>query len=146
MPPIRAAACIEEALVRMGALNVSKEYNGERELVGITFRLVEHDLPLVFKLFANVDGVEAVLRMDESGKKRRKSNSHAKTSIRNQAAMTAWKLLYDEVAVKAARVMIENTSPLRAFLADVCDRSGNTFFEGLQSGNISGFKALTSGQ
>lgn len=133
MKPEVSAAAIERALVDIGASRVGKEYaNGK--LIGISFQLNENGMPMIFKINANADGVKKTLQ-----------TKHAKLDrkLDEQAEMTAWRLLLDEIEIKTARIIIEKANPLKAFLSDIYNvNNDQTFFEMLEA---SKFKMLTAG-
>ncbi len=134
MSPTKSAAAIEDALIKIGAKRVGKEYR-DGKLNGITFQLDTNGIPMIFKIDANVEGVEKTLRDGHAAVNR---------SFKEQAEITAWRLLLDEIEVKAARITIEKMNPLKAFLGDVYNiETEKTFFEALEAGK---FKMLGAGK
>lgn len=133
MSPLRSAQQIKDILIALGAKRIAEDYDAGN-LQGITFQLEQNGLPMVFKLTVNVEQVRNSL----------KELPRLKFAIDKQAANTAWKLLLDEIEIKASRIMIEKMNPLKAFLSDVYNvQEDKTFYEILEQ---SKFKLLLSGK
>lgn len=133
MKPEISAAAIEKALVSIGAARVGKEYS-DGKLVGISFQLNQNGVPMIFKMNANAAGIQKTFQ---------KNKHKLERSVSDQAEMTAWRLLLDEIEIKCARIVIEQSNPLKAFLSDIYNvNSDQTFFEMLEA---SKFKMLSAG-
>ena len=137
IPPQKSVAQIESCLVKIGARHISKTYE-DGKLAGITFQIIENGEPIIFKLPANVKGIQCA--MTETVKRPRRNTV---TKIAQQAERTAWKLLLDWVQVQTSMVVIGRRNIIEVFLPYAYDmRADMTLFDKLQ-GN--GFKMLESG-
>lgn len=137
VPVDRTVSRIEAALVRAGATNIMKNYDGE-SLSAICFMVTYPDTgrKISVRLPANVDGVYQTLRQSM---KRPRAGTLDK--LKEQAARTAWKLMQDWVEVQMSLIQMHQAEFLQVFLPYVWDGK-QTFYSALK-GN--GFKMLTEG-
>ena len=137
VPVDRTVAKIEAALVRGGATNIMKNYDGAT-LSAVCFVVTYPDTGkrMSIRLPANVDAVYQTLR---GNIKRPRAGTLDK--LREQAAKTAWKLMQDWVEIQLSLIAMSQAEFLQVFLPYVWDGK-QTFYESLK-GN--GFKMLTEG-
>ena len=85
-----------------------------------------------------------LVTFDVMMKEVRKPRPGTEQRIREQAQRTAWKLLYDSVAVQISLIMIDQVEVVEVVLPYYYDPTKDqTRFEKLKSG---GFKKLVAGQ
>lgn len=123
---------IEEILVGIGATSINKAYDSKGAVVQFNFTVEVNGNSLSFRLPANVAAVHRILSKPKSARSRTKvDNSMA------QAERTAWKNLSDWVDAQAAMIQIEQAKFIQVFLPYAVNaKSGNTFFEELESGQF----------
>ena len=133
VPVSRTVARIEECLARAGASAIMKDYDHGR-LTAICFKIrMATGREVAIRLPADEDAVYRVLE-----KAVRRPRKDTVDRLRDQAQRTAWKLQQDFVEVQLSLIEMEQTDPMRAFLAYVWDGT-RTFYDCLQAG---GFKML----
>lgn len=131
----RSVMLIERCLVQAGATNIAKMYNQNQELLGLVFQLNVGGVPLTFKLPARWEKVFAKM-----WKEVRKPQRGTEERVREQALRTAWKLLYDQVSVQVANVLIEQQDATEAFFPYLYDgKRDATIYEIARE---RGFKAM----
>lgn len=114
---------IETVLIKNGALNISKTYDGFGAIESIYFQLDCSGTPYSFRLPANVNACkEALKKIKENGGLTRTPTSR----IKDQAERTAWKIISDWVDIQLALIEMEQAEFLEIFLPYVSD--GNTTF------------------
>lgn len=129
---------IESILVRNGATDIAKQYDDQRRLSCIMFRIVRDGTVFPVKLPARVDAVARVL--SAAVKRPRKETMDR---IRDQAEKTAWKIVSDWVEIQFSMIELEQADLLEVFLPYLYNASsGSTFFEVVRDG---GFKLLGDG-
>ena len=115
--PELSVARIEEMLIELGASHISKEYSGDKEIIGISF-MIKNPVAagrLGIRVPANIDKVLAVLdrhsaprgRLDARQKDQRTKRLNA------QARRTAWKLVHDWVEIQLALITMEQCDAAR---------------------------------
>lgn len=135
VPANKSVMRIEERLVKNGANNILKLYDGFGKLSGLAFvvELNGHKMP--FRLPARIDRVERALMA--TVKRARKSTQD---KVREQAERTAWKLLSDWIEVQLSLIELDQAEFLEVFMPYVYDHAKEqTFFEKMKD---SGFKLL----
>ena len=134
----RTLSRIEAALVRGGATNVAKDYDGG-VLVALMFSTVDpgSGRRMSVRLPANAEGVYEALLSKVS---RPRAGTVAR--LRDQASRTAWKLMQDWVEVQMSLIEMRQADFLQVFLPYVWD-GHKTFYQALK-GN--GFKMLPEGK
>lgn len=133
VPVSRTIARIEECLSRAGASAIMKDYTDGR-LTALCFTVrIANGKTAAIRLPADE---EAVFRVLEKSVRRPRKDTLAR--LHDQAQRTAWKLQQDFVEVQLSLIEMQQTDPMRAFLAYVWDGK-RTFYDSLQAG---GFKAL----
>ena len=138
VPPSRSVFQIEQILVSIGANHISKTFDNGN-LTGITFQIIQDDLPVVFKLPANVSVIQEMLLSNVQ-----RPRKGTIDRLKDQAHRTAWKLLLDWTQVQASMILIGRRSAIEVFLPYVYDmQQDQTLFEKLERTQ---FKMLTSGE
>lgn len=133
VPISRTIARIEECLAKAGASGIMKDYADGR-LTALCFKIrMPNGRDVAIRLPADE---EAVYRVLEKAIRRPRDGTVAR--LREQAQRTAWKLQQDFVEVQLSLIQMQQTDPMRAFLAYVWDGT-RTFYDSLQAG---GFKML----
>ncbi len=134
----RSLMLIEKLLIDVGATNISKSINEQKEIDGIIFMIVVEGRSMLFKLKARTDEVFKILWRDVSPRSAAKVET--KDKIREQALRTAWKLLFDRIQMDATDIKLGQMELLEVFLTRAYDMQNNlTFFEKLKG---DGFKLL----
>lgn len=127
MSPERSVSSIEKILVDIGAIYIVKVYENSR-LSGITFQIDYEAKPMLFKLPANVQAIEDIMKSEI-----KKPRGTTASRIVDQAQRTAWKLLLDWVSVQASMVLIGRRSVIEVFLPYAYNKlQDRTFYECLQ--------------
>lgn len=140
VPVERSLMLIEKMLIDIGATNISKSINEQKEVDGIVFMITVNAKPTLFKLKARVDEVFKIMWKDVSPRSAFKKE--VKDNKREQAKRTAWKLLFDRVAMDATDIQLGQMELLEVFLTRAYDmQRGQTFFERMKD---EGFKQLTN--
>lgn len=125
--PERSVLSIEKILVDIGATYIVKVYENSC-LSGITFQVDYEGKPMLFKLPANVQAIEDILKSEI-----KKPRENTASRIVDQSQRTAWKLLLDWVSVQASMVLIGRRSVIEVFLPYAYNKQQNrTFYEYLQ--------------
>lgn len=125
--PERSVISIEKILVDIGATYIVKIYENSR-LSGITFQIDYEGKPMLFKLPANEQAIEDIMKSEI-----KKPRENTQSRIEEQAQRTAWKLLLDWVSVQASMVLIGRRSVIEVFLPYAYNKQQNrTFYEYLQ--------------
>jgi hypothetical protein len=138
VPADRTVTEIEGLLIRAGARSISKEYsNGE--IAALTFVVLcpESNAPLGVRLPADVDAVFGVLKKARSPRARLHRGWEAK--MREQAKRTAWRLMFDWVAVQLSLIEMRQAEMMQVFLPYIWSGRG-TFYQQLRENK---FAALT---
>ena len=142
VPVDRSLAQIEKTLIDLGATNISKSINEQKEVDGIVFLISVDGKPHLFKLKARVDEVFKVLWKDVSPRSIHKKE--VKNNRREQAKRTAWKLLFDRIQMDATDIKLGQMELLEVFLTRAYDlQNDQTFFEKIKAND---FKQLTEGK
>jgi hypothetical protein len=125
---------IEQMLVEAGASHIAKTY--EDGLVsGIIFQIRLNDMPLTFKLPAKIKPI-----FDAMWSGIKKPIPTTKKRLEEQSQRTAWKLVYDWVAVQLSMIRLEQTEPAEVFFPFLYNPAKDqTYFATLKEG---GFKQL----
>jgi hypothetical protein len=119
IPASRSMARIEELLVEAGATDISKSY-GDGICSAIRFRMEVNSIPVFFQLPANVEACYRVLWADV-----KRPQPDTKKRIKEQASMTAWKIVCDWVEIQLAMIKLEQAKPLQIFLPYVWNPEKN---------------------
>lgn len=137
----RSITLIEHALVSIGATHIAKAYDLKGHATAMIFQMGtgnNGDPHMTFKLPARWEKV-----FDKMWKQVLRPRKETEARIKDQSMRTAWKLLYDQVAVQAANVQLDQQDAVEAFFPYLYDgKRDKTIYE-IAKGN--GFKQLTSG-
>lgn len=135
VPVERSVSLIEHELVRAGAQHISKTYDPEGLLEGITFQIVTNGIPLIFRLPAKWKACHEMMQKDI-----RRPRKETAERVKDQALRTAWKILYDWVSVQVSLIKLEQAEIAEVFLPYVYDmRKQQTLFERMKE---NGFRQL----
>lgn len=139
VPADRSVLLIEKNLVKHGASDIMKQYDGKGNITSMCFRKTHNNMPLSFVLPANVQKVYDVLLANKKG---RNTASQAENLMR-QAERTAWKNVYDWVDIQLTLIAMDQVQFVEVFLPYmIVGKNNETVFQRL---NGNDFKALTSG-
>ena len=140
VPANRSLMLIEEMLINIGATNISKSIDVNKEVDGIVFMISVNNKSMLFKLKARTEEVYKSLFKKERNTRGRQPD---KDKQREQAKRTAWKLLYDRVSMDATDILLGQMELMEIFLSRAYDiEKDQTFFEMVKE---SGFKQLSEG-
>jgi len=139
VPATKSIASIEDMLMQMGAINISKEIENQK-VKSIAFELfVKHGTPpLYFKLEAKVENVLIILR-------KIKRNTTEK-QLKEQAERTAWKICYDWLVMQKTMLELKQAEPLQLFLPYLYDSRNNKTFAETINDNPNALIMLTGGK
>ncbi len=132
---------IQRLLAQAGATHISTLYSSDdrHELIGVLFQINVGKLPMTFRLPSKVEIVYHHLWEDI-----RRPKQDTQKRIREQAARTAWKLLYDWVSIQVSMIKLEQVEAMEVFLPYAYDpQRDQTFFQRLKE---TGFKQLAAGK
>ncbi len=124
---------IQVTLAKAGAQAVLIEYDDERVVSSVSFRLMHKDSLVSFRLPAQLDPIYVILQRDD--------NVPRKLKCREQAARVAWRIIKDWVEAQLAIVDAEQVEMVEVFLPFAqSPKTGKTLFEQLEANN---FEMLT---
>lgn len=106
------------------------EYDDEKVLSSIAFRLFVMDVPMSFRLPARIDNIYVILQRD--GKVPRKLKT------REQSAKVAWRIIKDWIEAQIALVEAEQVDMVEVFLPYAQTKEGGTLYQKLSSNNFGG--------
>jgi hypothetical protein len=138
VPVERSVSLIEKNLVAVGASHIAKMYDPKGILIGVIFQITINDMPLSFRLPSRWEKV-----FDKMWRQVRKPRPESEKRIREQAQRTAWKLLYDQIAVQASNILIDQQDVAEAFFPYLYDGKRNATIYELAKANS--FKQLPMG-
>jgi hypothetical protein len=137
VPVERSVMLIEHQLSRAGASTISKWYDENKDLAGISFQIVTNGIPMVFRLPAKWKECEKVFVREI-----RRPTPQKTQSAKEQAQRTAWKILYEWVMIQVSLIELQQAEVIEVFLPYYYDPgTDKTFFERLKG---SGFKQLAA--
>lgn len=123
---------IEDLLVRAGARNINKEYDGFGNVTSISFIIEIDELKLPFRLPAKVDAIFSWLR--------KRYPNGKESNQRIQASRICWKQLYEWVHLQVSMIEIQQLEKMEAFFPYILDiQHQQTVYEKTKAGK---FKAL----
>lgn len=121
---------IQGKLARAGAQAVMTEYDAERVLCALSFRMLCNGVMVSFRLPAQIDRIYVLLQRDN------KVARNLKT--REQAARVAWRIIKDWVEAQLAIVEAEQAKMVEVFLPYAQNpMTGKTLFEQLSNDKFS---------
>ena len=135
VPPAKSIAKIEELLIQGGARQISKEYGPGGDVEAIAFSIVnpETKVPIYIRLPASPDKVFEVFKAE-----RTRSLTRAQAeNLRDQAKRTAWRLVWDWVAVQLSLIEMHQADLMQVFLPYIIVAANNTtFYQQLQANRV----------
>jgi hypothetical protein len=136
VPVERSVMLIEHQLSRAGAQTISKWYDENKDLSGISFQIVAAgQIPMIFRLPAKWKECEKLFIREI-----RRPTPESTKRAKEQAQRTAFKILYDWVMIQVSLIELQQAEVIEVFLPYAYDPgTDKTFFEKLQS---TGFKQL----
>lgn len=136
VPVSRSVSHIEDCLVRHGAKNIMKMYDENKKLESLCFILAVDGKDIPFKLPANADQCEKILRANI-----RRPKAGTLERVTDQAERTAWKLMSDWVDIQMSLIELKQVELLQVFLSYVYyPAEKRTYFEKIKN---NGMKLLT---
>lgn len=135
VPVERSVMLIEHHLSRAGAATISKWYDENKDLAGISFQVVTNGISMIFRLPAKWKECEKVFVREI-----RRPTPDAKKRAKEQAQRTAWKILYEWVQIQVSLIELQQAEVLEVFLPYAYNpENDQTLFEQMRS---TGFKQL----
>lgn len=132
VPVVQTIAKIETLLVLMGATDIMKSYQ-DKELTGISFRVVRHNQTFPFRLPVKVKDYARVMFTQEYDK--------LTTVKQEQAQRTAWKCIQEWVELQYNMIEMKQADPVEIFLPYYWTDQNTTLYDKLQQTN---FRLLTT--
>jgi hypothetical protein len=132
VPAMRSMLHIEEALVKSGAINISKHFT-DGKVNSFFFQINYENNYVSFKLPANVQACYTVL------KTLHKRAPRSDIKLKEQAERTAWKVLSDWVDIQLSLIEMKQAEFIQIFLPYAMNNN-KTIFECLKQ---SEFKLLS---
>ncbi len=125
---------IERCLISMGATNIAKEYQDGKTLA-ISFAIKNGEGIIPFRLPGKVGPIKKLLLSQY----RRPTQSQTQ-QCQEQAERTAWKNVYEWVAIQATMIQLEQVEVIEVFFPYIYDMGRQqTLFERAKESN---YKAL----
>lgn len=131
---------IEELLVEAGASHIAKTYE-DQIVTGVMFQIEVNGTPLTFRLPAKVRPIQEAMR-----KGIRSPRPSTEARVMAQAERTAWKLVYEWVAIQLSMIRLEQAEITEIFLPYLWNPVSNTtVFAVLKEAQFN-VKTLTQGE
>jgi hypothetical protein len=131
----KTVAQIQKMLSMTGASAIMTEYDKDKVLSSISFRVSHQGQDLAFRLPAQIDKIWTLLQADSKVPRKLKS--------REQAAKVTWRIIKDWVEAQLAIIEAEQAEMIEVFLPYMQDaKTGETFYQSLESkglGNLLGY-------
>lgn len=120
---------IQRKLAAAGAQAVLTEYDSERVLSSVSFRIEYNGAMVSFRLPAQLDPIYVILQRDDRVPRKLKT--------REQAARVAWRIVKDWIEAQLALVEAEQVEMVEVFLPYAQNPvTGETFFRQLANSNF----------
>lgn len=120
---------IQAKLARAGAQAVLTEYDSERVLMAVSFRMLCQTVMVSFRLPAQIDRIYVLLQNDP------KVSRQLRT--REQAARVAWRIIKDWIEAQFAIVEAEQAKMVEVFLPYAQNpATGQTLYDQLAGSNF----------
>lgn len=120
---------IQGALAQAGAQAVLTEYDSDRVLSALSFRMLHQNVMVSFRLPAQIDKIYVILQNDDRVTRKLKS--------REQAARVSWRIIKDWVEAQLAIVEAEQAQMVEVFLPYAQNpTTGETLFNQLAESNF----------
>jgi len=134
----RSISWIEAKLASSGARQILKTYDPEGRVEGIAFIIPINGTSMSFKLPAQVDACEAVLKSLV-----RRPTSATNKRIKEQSERTAWKIVADWLDAQMAMIELSQVEFLQVFMAYLYSHNQQRTF--YQIAKEKGFQKLLPG-
>lgn len=121
---------IQGLLAGAGANAIMTEYDDEKILSSISFRLNINGQELSFRLPARIDKIYVLLKNDDKVPRKLKTF--------DQAARVCWRIIKDWIEAQIALTEAEQAQLTEVFLPYVQDSTGQTLYEKLATNGFSG--------
>jgi hypothetical protein len=129
VPAEQSVEDIEYLLVKFGALGISKEYrDGGVASISFVIEAPETKLPVSIRMPANPEAAYEILVKNA---KYRPTAAKQKT-LREQAKRTAWRLMYDWVAVQLSLIEMKQAELRQVFLPYITSADGTSLYQFLK--------------
>lgn len=129
----RTISLIEQELVKLGISHIEKEYSNGKP-TGIIFSIILTQ-KISFKIPAKIDAAFEIIKVIPEYK------SKQKDWIKEQAARTAWRIIYNWIQLQVAMVQLDQAEAMQVFLPYIYNPDKKeTIFDKLKSTN---YKYLT---
>jgi len=137
VPVEKSVMEIQKSLVTHGATKILSDYDGQGNIISISFEVPSPYGPLHIKLPANKDPVLRILE------RQKRSNPRLKTkATEDQALRVAWRIIKDWVEAQMALLETEMVKMEEIFMPYVLLPTGQTFFQKFETDR----KLLNSGE
>jgi hypothetical protein len=125
--PEKSIMQIEQLLIKAGARHISKEYGATGEVVALSFSVVnpETTLPVFIRLPSDTEAAYLVLQKGKANF--RWWTDHQKQALREQAKRSAWRLLWDWVAVQLSMIEMKQAEMVEVFLPYIWNGQASLF-------------------
>lgn len=122
----KSIAYIESKLAQHKANMIVKIYDPQGKVEAIAFEVKVNEVPIAFRLPAQIQACERTLREGLS----RKARPETVARLSEQAERTAWKIVADWVDAQMAMIDLAQVELVEVFLPYAFDRSRNQTFYG----------------
>ena len=112
IPANRSISWIEEKLAHSGARQILKTYDPDGRVEGIAFIIPINGMNMSFKLPAQVDACESVLKSLV-----RRPTKETNKRIKKQSERTAWKIVADWLDAQMAMIELSQVDFLQVFMS-----------------------------
>jgi hypothetical protein len=134
VPAEKTVSEIQSALAKAGARSVLHEYDGFGHVAAISFRIQTQFGEIAFRLPANIEAVQRILKKQAlTGKIRRRYADDIE-----QATRTAWRILKDWLTAQLALIETGMATVEQVFLPYAQNASGQTVYEALLDRKFAG--------
>lgn len=128
----RTVGEIQEKLAKAGARQILHEYGDGGVVTALSFRIQTRFGEMSFRLPANIEAVEMVLR-------KQLARSRNPKPMHEQACRVGWRILKDWVEAQLALIQTGMVTIEQVFLPYLQDEQGQTLYEALERKRFSGF-------
>jgi hypothetical protein len=126
---------IQKKLAQAGVSQVLHGYDAEGNLTELSFRIKTQFGVMSFRMPANIEAVQAILR-------RQFRSGRSRFTTREHASKVAWRILKDWVEAQLALLRTGQVTIEQAFLSYMQDNTGQTVYEGLLKKKFSGLALM----
>lgn len=123
---------IEKILVSVGANNILKQYNADRELESIQFSYEIDGNSTLYRLEAHIDAIEQLFLETYT-----KPTARSYEIAAEQAERTAWKLIYDWVLIQFSMIKLSQMRFEEAFFTKTLNpKTNQTLYQAFSEGKL----------